>query len=142
MPARSKKTASEAPLDLCILSYDLSKTPQPPIRAAAAAGQALHDVRAGAPLPLPSIAAAAEPRRRRALSGGGGRGRARRLPRARRQRGRGLRCGRLHGRAPGAALREVDALVAADGIHARPRDTVSARFCSFESRSIRKRKRR
>uniref|UniRef100_A0A8R7QHC6 Uncharacterized protein n=1 Tax=Triticum urartu TaxID=4572 RepID=A0A8R7QHC6_TRIUA len=34
----------------------------------------------------------------------GGRGRARRLPRARRQRGRGLRRGRLHGHAPGAAF--------------------------------------
>ncbi|VAH45790.1 hypothetical protein VPH35_028665 [Triticum aestivum] len=63
-----------------------------PSGAAAGAGQAPHDVRAGAPLPLPqpSIAAAAEPRRRRALSGGGGRGRARCLPRAQHQRDAGF----------------------------------------------------
>uniref|UniRef100_A0A8R7U1H9 Uncharacterized protein n=1 Tax=Triticum urartu TaxID=4572 RepID=A0A8R7U1H9_TRIUA len=67
-------------------------------------------------------AAAAEPCCRQALSGGGGWGRARRLPRAQRQRGRRLRHGRLHRRAPGKALRKVDSLVAADGIHARPRD--------------------
>jgi hypothetical protein len=49
-----------------------------------------------------------------------------RLARLRRARGRGLRRGCLHGRAPGAPLREVDALVAEAGVHARPHGAVSA----------------
>lgn len=73
-------------------------------------------------------------RRRRARSRGGrlrrGYHRVARLRRGR-GRGRGLRRRRLHGGAPGVPLREVDALVAQAGLHARPRDAVGARFAWF-----------